>query len=120
MDVGACGRGGADVGGLADLVEDGLAEVVDGEEVGAHALRHDLGGDVDHVGVAHAAAVHDVGHLHAAVQLVGLDLDGEDTDLRGLHVFEDDSGHLGKGSRCDGLQDKGIPGAADALQFADQ
>ncbi len=89
VDVGAGGGGGADVGGGADFVEDGLREAVDGEEVGAHALGHDLGGDVDHVGVTHAATVDDVGHLHAAVEFVGLDGDGEDADLRGLHVGED-------------------------------
>src|SRR6266851_2503703 len=94
VDVGAGGGGGADVGGGADLVEDGLGEAVDGEEVGAHTLGHYFGGDVDHVGVAHAAAVDDVGHLHAAVELVGLDGDGEDADLRRFHIGEDRGGHF--------------------------
>jgi hypothetical protein len=117
VDVSAGGGGGADVGGGADLVEDGLREAVDGEEVGAHALGHDLGGDVDHVGVAHAATIDDVGHLHAAVELVGLDFDGEDADLRGLHVGEDGGGHLGEWAGGDGLEDEGVPGAADAFEF---
>ncbi|XWK67192.1 hypothetical protein RBB80_27490 [Tunturiibacter gelidiferens] len=97
MDVGAGGGGGTHVGGSADLVEDGLGEAVDGEEVGAHALGHDLRSDVDHVGVTHAPAVDNVGHLHTAVELVGLDLDREDADLRGLHIFEDCGGEVGKG-----------------------
>src|SRR6202789_737615 len=47
VDVGAGGGGSADVSCGADFVEDGLREAVDGEEIGAHALSHDLGGDVD-------------------------------------------------------------------------
>src|SRR6266851_1347170 len=117
VDVGAGGGGGADVGGGADLVEDGLGETVDGEEVGAHTLGHYFGGDVDHVGVAHAAAVDDVGHLHAAVELVGLDGDGEDADLRSFHVGEDGGGHFGEGARGKGFEDEGVPGAADSVEF---
>ena len=120
VDVGAGGRGGADVGGGADLVEDGLAEAVDGVEVGAHALGHDLRGDVDHVGVAHAAAIDDVGHLHAAVEFVRLDLDREDADLRGLHVVEDGGGEIDKRARGKGFEDEGVPGAADAIEFSDE
>ena len=120
MDVGARRRSCANVGCLTHLVEDGLAEAVDGEEIGAHALGHDLGGDVDHVGVAHPAAIDDVGHLHAAVQFVGLHLDGEDAHLRALHIFQNRRGHLRQGPRSDGLQYECIPHAADAVQFAGQ
>ena len=117
VDVGARGGGGADVGGGADLVEDVLREAVDGEEVGSHALGHDLGGDVDHVGVTHAATIDDVGHLHTGMEFVGLDFDGEDADLRGLHVGQDDGGHLCERPRGDGLEDEGVPFATDAIQF---
>lgn len=120
VDVGAGGGGGADVGGGADFVEDSLREAVDGEEVSAHALGHDLGGDVDHVGVAHAAAIDDVGHLHAAVKLVGLDFDGEDADLRGLHVFEDGGGQIDERTGREGFEDEGVPGAADLVQLRDK
>ncbi len=58
------------------------------EEVRAHAFQHDLLVDVDHVGVADFAAVHDVGHLHARPQFVGLRLHGEDADLAGFQIVE--------------------------------
>src|ERR1700730_19146104 len=74
-------------------------------------------GDVDHVSVTHATAVDDVGHLHAGVELVGLDGDGEDADLRGLHVIEDGGGHFGEGTRCDVFENERVPGAADAVEF---
>ena len=70
------------------------------------------------MGVAHAAAVDDVGHLHAGAQLVGLDLDGEDADLRGLHVGEDFGGHFGERARGDVFEDVGVPLAADAVELA--
>ncbi len=89
-----------------------MAQAIDEVEVGAHALAHDFGSDVDHVGVAHVAAVDDVGHLHARVELVGLDLDGEDGDLRGFHVGEHGRGHVDEGARGEVFEDKGVPGAA--------
>ncbi len=120
VDVGAGGGGCANVSGGADFFEDGLREAVDGEEVGAHALGHDLWGDVDHVGVTHAAAVDDVGHLHAAMQLVGLDFDGEDADLRGLHVVEDGRRKIDEWAGGEGFEDEGVPGATDAVEFRDE
>ena len=50
-----------------------------------------LRGDVDHVGVAHAAAIDfDVGHLHAAVKLVEVGLQRRRVaDLGGLRVSSD-------------------------------
>ena len=87
-------------------------EAVDEVEVGAHALAHDLRRDVDHVGVAHVAAVDDVGHLHARVELVGLHLDGEDGDLRGFHVGEDGGGHVDERARGQVFEHEGVPGAA--------
>ena len=111
-DVGSGGGGGANAGGAADAIENLLAEPVDEVEVGAHALAHDLRRDVDHVGVAHVAAIDDVGHLHAGVELVGLHLDGEDGDLRGFHVGEDGGGHIGERARGQIFEDEGVPGAA--------
>ena len=87
-------------------------EAIDLVVVGAHALAHDFGRDVDHVGVAHAAAVDDVGHLHARVELVGLHLHGEDGDLRGFHVCEDGGRHVGERARGEIFEDEGVQGAA--------
>ena len=117
MNVGTGGSSRSDVAGGADLVEDGLGEAVDGEEVGAHPLGHDLGGDIDHVGVAHVAAVDDVSHLHAAVQLVGLDFNGEDADLRGLYVGEDGWGQVDQWARRERFEDESVPGAADGFEL---
>ena len=80
--------------------------------VGAHAVAHDLGSDVDHVGVTHAATIHDVGHLHARAELVGLHLHGEDGNLRCFHVGEDGGGHVGERTRREVFKDEGIEGAA--------
>ena len=33
--------------------------------------------------------IHHFGHLHAGLQLIGLGLDGEDTDLAGFEIVED-------------------------------
>ncbi len=117
MDVGAGGRGGADVGGFAHLVEHDLGELVDFVEVGAHALRHDVGGDVDHVRVAHAPAVDDIGHLHAGAQLVLLDLDGEDGHLRRLHVFEHGLGHAVERARRELFEHERVPLAAGRFKL---
>ena len=119
-DVGSGGGGGADAGGAANAIEHLLPEAVDQVEVGAHALAHDLRRDVDHVGVAHVAAVDDVGHLHARVEFVGLDLDGEDRDLRGLHVGEDGGGHVDERARGQVFEDEGIPRAAALGQLRGQ
>ena len=108
-DVGAGGGGGADAGCFANAVENLLGEAVDEIEVGAHALAHDFRRDVDHVSVAHAAAVDDVGHLHAGVELVGLDLHGEDGDLRRFHVGEDGGGHVNERARGEVFEDEGVP-----------
>ncbi len=110
-NVGAGGGGGADARGAANAFEDLLGEPVDEVEVGAHALAHDFRRDVDHVSVAHVAAVDDVGHLHAGVELVGLHLHGEDGDLRGFHVGEDGGGHVGERTRGEVFKNECVPGA---------
>ena len=58
-----------------------LADAVHFEEIGAHAVHHDFLGDVDHVRVAHLAAIHHIRHLHAGLQFAVLRLRGEDADL---------------------------------------
>jgi hypothetical protein len=111
-DVGSGGGGGADARGAANAFEDLLREAVDEVEVGTHAAAHDFRGDVDHVRVAHAAAVDHVGHLHAGVKFVGLHLNGEDGYLRGFHVGEDGSGHVAKRAWREVFEDECIPGAS--------
>ncbi len=86
-------------------------------EVGAHAFQHDLAVDVDHVRVAHAAAVDDLGHLHARLQLVGLHPHGEDAHVAGLHVFRDLVRQAGQRARRQIFQHKGLEGAANLDQF---
>src|SRR5271165_1507785 len=65
------------------------ANAIDFEEVGPHALQHNLVVDVNHVGVPNLAAVDHVGHLHARAQFVGLRLHGEDANLAGLEIVHD-------------------------------
>ncbi len=93
--------------------QDLLAQAVDQVEVGAHALAHDFGRDVDHVRVAHVAAVDDVGHLHARAELIGLHLHGKDGDLRGFHVGQHGGGHVGERARGEVFEEEGVPRAAD-------
>ncbi len=64
------------------------------------------------MGVTHAAAVDDVGHLHARAKFVGLHLHGENGNLRGFHVFEDGGGHVGERARREIFEDEGIEGAS--------
>src|SRR5216683_1699234 len=96
----------------------GGGEALAAGEVSPLLGADDLGGDVDHVGVAHAAAIDYVRHLHAAAEFVGLDLDGEDADLRALHVGEDGGGHLDEGPGRDAFQHECVPGAADLFELA--
>src|SRR5258708_15101304 len=78
VDVGA-GRGcRSNVGCGAGLIEDGLAEAVDGLEVGAHALGHGFGGEVGPGGGAHTGAVGFGPPLHAGWGFIWVGLDGED------------------------------------------
>ena len=68
-------------------------------------------------GVAHAPAVDDVGHLHAAAEFVGLNFDGKDADLRAFHVVEHVAGHADERARRDLFEDEGVPGAAQPGEF---
>ena len=98
MDVcSGCG-GGANVGGLTDLVEDRLAQAIDFGEVGAHALLHDLGSDVDHVRVAHARRLTMSVICMRLRSSLGLHLDGEDADFRAFHVFCDGARQISEGT----------------------
>jgi len=116
-DAGAGCGGGADADGAADAIKDLLRKLVDDIEVGAHAIAHNLGRDVDHVRVAHAAAVDDVGHLHAGTQFIGLNLDGEDGDGGGFHIIEDRGGHVGKRTGREVFEDECVEGAAAFLEL---
>ena len=73
--------------------------------------------DVDHVGVAHVAAVDHVGHLHARAEFIGLHLDGKDGHLRGFHVGEDGGGHVGERARRKILEHETVPAAAARFEF---
>ena len=117
MNVGAGGSRRAHVGGLANLVQDCLTQLVYLVEVRAHTLRHNVRGDVDHVRVAHAAAVHNIRHLHAAVEFVLLHFYREDADLRALHVFEHGHRHADERARRNLFQHKRVPRAANRLQL---
>src|SRR5450755_113563 len=77
------------------------ADAIHLAEVRAHAVAHDLLGDVDHVGMTDLAPGYDLGHLHTGAQLVELGLGREDTDLACLQVVEDRSRHIGKRTRRD-------------------
>jgi len=67
--------------------------------------------------VTHAATVNDVCHLHAGAQLIGLNLHGKDGDGGGLHIFEHNGGHVGKGARSEIFEDERIEGAAAIFQL---
>jgi len=116
-DVGAVGGFAADLAGGGGDIADRDGEGVDFVEVGAHALEHDAFFDIDHVGVAHAAAVDDVGHLHAAVEFALLGDDGEEGDLGLFHVFEDGGGHVGEGAGGVIFKAEGIPLAAEGIEL---
>ena len=107
-DVGAGGIGGADLPRRAGHAPDLRADAIHFVEIGAHAFQHDAAVDVHHVGVAHLAAVHDVGHLHARAQFVGLRFHREDADLAGFHVVEHVARHVGKRPRREIFEDPGV------------
>jgi len=69
------------------------------------------------VGMAHAAAVDDIGHLHARAQLVGLNLNSKDGDGRGFHVIEDGGGHVGERARREVFENEGVERAAAVSQL---
>jgi len=116
-DTGARGGGSADAAGAADPVENLLRETIDSVVVCPHAIAHDFRGDVDHVRVAHAAAIDDIGHLHARVEFVGLHLHGKDGDRRGFHVFEDGGRHVCEGALGEVFEDEGVKWAATLVQL---
>ncbi len=103
--------------GLNHDFHDLLAESIDAVEVCPHALHHDLVINVDHVGVAHAPAIHDIGHLHARFQLVALYIHRKNADLAGLHVVGDFPRKTGERAFGDFLEDKGLERRTDFDQF---
>ncbi len=116
-EVAARGIGRANFFRLGDDVHHFAAERVDLVVVGAHAFQHDLLVDVDHVRVAHLAAVHDVGHLHARLQLVALHLDGEDADIAGFHVVGDLRRQVGQRAWRQVFQHERLEGRAQLRQL---
>ena len=89
-------------------------------EIGAHALEHHLAVDVDHVAMAHLAAVDDVGELHARAELVALHVHGQDADLALLHVVGDRLGQIDQRPWRDIFENKRLVGRADTLDFVHQ
>ena len=89
-------------------------------EIGAHAFEHHLPVDVDHVAVAHLAAIDDVGELHARAQLVALHVHGQDADLAPLHVLGDRRRQVAQRPLGDLLEDERLVGRADLLDLVDQ
>ena len=116
-EVAACGIGRPDFFGARHDVDDFAAERVNLVVVRAHAFQHDLPVDVDHVGVAHPAAVHDVGHLHARLQFVALHIHGKDADVAGLHVLGDLGWKVGQRTRRKIFQHEGLEGRAQLRQL---
>ncbi len=110
----------ANLFGGAHPLDNLRTQAVDLQKIRAHAFQHDLLIDVDHVGVADLAAVHDVGHLHARLQFVSLRLHGEDADLAGLKIGGDHLRKIRQGTRCHILQHPGAIRAAHCFQFAHQ
>ena len=111
-NAGACWSGGADTGGAAHAIQNLLREAVNLVVVGAHAVAHDLRRDVDHVGVTHAAAVHDIGHLHARAQFIGLHLHGENRNLGRFHILKHRGGHVCERARREVFKNEGIERAS--------
>ena len=73
--------------------------------------------DVDHVRVTHLAAIDDVGHLHARLQLVALHSDGEDPDVAGFHVVGDFLRKRSQRTRREIFQYEGLEGRAQVREF---
>jgi hypothetical protein len=111
-DAGACSGCGANAGGAADTVQNLLRESVNLVVVGAHAVAHDFGCDVDHMGVAHVATVDHIRHLHPRMEFVGLHLHGEDGDLRSFHIFKDGGRHVRERTRREVFEDESVEGAS--------
>ncbi len=116
-EVAARGIGAANFLSVGDDLHRLAADGVDLVVVGAHAFQHDLLVDVHHVRMAHLAAIDDVGHLHARLQLVALHLDGEDGDVAGLHVLGDLTRQVGQRARRQVFQHERLEGRAQLLQL---
>ena len=116
-NFGAGGIGGANFAGGAGHLPHLRADAVHLTEIGAHAFQHDAPVDVDHVGVAHLAAVDHVGHLHAGAEFVGLGLHGENADFARLHVVEYVRRACPRGGAGPGLRGSMLRGETGAVQF---
>src|SRR5208282_5543937 len=93
------------------------AQTVDFQEVRPHSLQHDALLDVDHVRVPDLAPVHDVGHLHARLQFVGLSAHGKDADLACFEIFDDGQRQISHRTNGYVLEHPGLVAAANYLQF---
>ena len=111
-NISAGSGGGANADGAANPIQNLLAEPVNKIKVRSHALAHDLWRDVDHMSMAHVAAVDYVGHLHARVEFIGLHLDRKDRYLRGFHIGEHLGGHVDERARGKVFEDERVPIAA--------
>ena len=83
----------------------------------AHTLQHDLLVDVDHVRMTDLLAIHDVRHLHARLQFMGLRLHGKNADLAGLKIGGNRLRQVGQRSGRDVFQHPGLVAASNLLQF---
>ena len=86
-----------------------LRKPVDQVEIGPHSLAHDLRGDVDHVRVAHVAAINHVGHLHPRLQLILLHLNRKDRHLGAFHIGQHRRRHIDQRPWGQVLEQKRIP-----------
>src|SRR5262249_9736622 len=93
-EIGSGSSGRGDSSRFGYHTQDLLADSVNPSVVGAHALHHDLLVDVDHVRMPDLAAIDHLGHLHTRFQLVGLHLNGKDTNLAILELFQYLGRHL--------------------------
>ncbi len=120
-DVGARGIGGANLRGGAGHLPNLRADAIDFFEIGAHAFEHDAPVDIDHMGMAHLAAVHHIGHLHARAQFVGLRLHREDAHIAGFHDRPSTSSrHVFQRPRRQVFQNPGVIAQLARLEFARQ
>src|SRR5579875_859457 len=116
----AGGSYGPDSARFIDDVHDAQGQLIDLVEVGAHALEHDFLFDIYHVAVAQPFAVHHFAHLHASLQLVGLRLHGEDTNLARFEIVQHGLRHIYERARSKFFEHKGVVRAAARRELRHQ
>jgi len=118
-DVRSAGSRGADFLGFGNDVDHLSTQAIHLEEIGAHALQHDLAIDIHHVSVANPPAVDDIGHLHTRLEFIALGDDCKNADLARLHVVENFFWEIDQRTRRKFFENPRAVRRANGLNFMD-